>query len=817
MAKKQKVDEELQKSLKDIVVLCEKEDEHLRRAQVKTWKKNEEFWHGVQYLFWNERDQTWISPVSGAAPNLGYSEEEQAEIGPFYDFVIDIFSGHGQSVISALSSQLPAIKFIPDNADDDEDIDTAKTYDKIAELVARHNNAKLKFIQTLFFCWINGLVAGYRYVDTDKKYGVYKVPVFENQKVPGALTCPNCGAELDEGGDPSVTDAMVSMGDPESLTPPKDKFPKDKFPKESPAPQNLEGEEDDSEKIEGAEGTQEDGEDKIGEGKNLPDDEVTEPETGTTTCPQCGENVTPEQGEEQEVPVYVRDEDKPKSRAKYEIYGPLFVKVPLYAFDQEGCGYVGLYLDKPKDELVAALCYEDDKLDEELAKKIESEYMINDDRFARNEYQYPTGQEQENVTMSTLIQYWLRPSKFNLEKDFKKRAKLLKEFPKGAKVVLVGRTKVFISAKEEELDKRWTIGKSGLSTYIHSDPWCRPLVPIQEMRNQLDNLIMDTIEHGIPSTFADSEVLDFDAYGKFQASPGLMFKAKARPGKTLSEGFYTEQKASVPREVGTYRTMLDKDAQFTVGSFPSLYGGPSEGKSRTLGEYQQSRQQALQRLTLSWIYVADFYRRNMDELCRMYAEMMIEDEHFTKIDNNNYISVWIRKSKMQGKIGGIESEASDAFPMTLQQKQVFLTKFIELNNPQINAALYSPENRKTVQNIFMMNELKMPGANQIYKQVCEINEMLKGQGPVAPGISSVQIEPAVDDDAIHIASCKDFLVDDIGLDIKKQNPLVYADIVAHLMMHQKNLQLKTMTQFEGAPPGESPNSSETSTGGGDES
>jgi hypothetical protein len=172
---------------------------------------------------------------------------------------------------------------------------------------------------------------------------------------------------------------------------------------------------------------------------------------------------------------------------------------------------------------------------------------------------------------------------------------------------------------------------------------------------------------------------------------------------------------------------------------------------------------------------------------------------------------------MQGKIGGIESEASDAFPMTLQQKQVFLTKFIELNNPQINAALYSPENRKTVQNIFMMNELKMPGANQIYKQVCEINEMLKGQGPVAPGISSVQIEPAVDDDAIHIASCKDFLVDDIGLDIKKQNPLVYADIVAHLMMHQKNLQLKTMTQFEGAPPGESPNSSETSTGGGDES
>ena len=758
MPKTKEPDDDIKSALKEIVTLCEKEDEFIRRAQIKSWKKNEEFWHGVQFLFWNDKDQTWISPTSGAAPNLGFSEEEIQELGPFYDFVIDIFSAHGQSIIAALSAQLPSIKFMPDDGTNDMDIDTAKTYDKISELVARHNNAKLKFIQSLFFLWINGFVASYRYIDTDPKYGTYKVPVFAEQEV---LSCPACGAAIEKGGD--------------AYSPTED------------------NEENNEEKLESNE-------------------TIAAPQV----CQQCGQEY--EQPKKDKVPVFVRDEDKPKSRVKHEIYGPLFVKVPIYAFDQEGCGYCGLYLDKPKDELVAALCYDEKgKLNQELAKKIESERMINDDRWARSEYMYPTGIEQENKAMSTLVQFWLRPSKFNLCEDYSKREKLLKEYPKGVKVVFVGRNKVFVSAKEEELDARWTFGKAGLSTYIHADPICRPLVSIQEMRNQLDNLIMDTIEHGMPSTFFDSEVLDSDAYGRFEALPGYMFKAKARPGKTLGESFYTEQKANVPKEVGPFRAALDKDAQFCVGSFPSLYGGPSEGKSRTFSEYNASRQQALQRLTIIWQFIADFYRRDMEEMVRMFASMMIEDEHFTKQDNGNYITVWIRKAQMQGKIGGVESEASDAFPMSLQQKQAFLTKFIELNNPQINAALYSPENRKVLQTIFMMNELKMPGANQIYKQTCEINEMLKGKGPITPGqMSSVPINQLVDDHAIHIAACKDFLVDDIGLDIYKQEPLIYADIETHLVMHQRALQMQKMTNFEDTAPGESPATSETSNAGGDE-
>ena len=195
MPKKEKLDDELKEALKEIIKDCENEDEQLRRTQIKMWKKFEEFWHGVQFLFWNEKEQSWISPQTGVPPNLGFSNEEAEQLGPYYDYVVDIFTGHGQSIISALSAQLPSLRFVPDDSASDDDVDTAKTYDKIADLVARHNNSKLMFIRALFYMWIHGFVASYRYPDTDEKYGTYTVPVFEDQDITTGITCPECGAD----------------------------------------------------------------------------------------------------------------------------------------------------------------------------------------------------------------------------------------------------------------------------------------------------------------------------------------------------------------------------------------------------------------------------------------------------------------------------------------------------------------------------------------------------------------------------------------------------------------------------------------------
>jgi len=307
---------------------------------------------------------------------------------------------------------------------------------------------------------------------------------------------------------------------------------------------------------------------------------------------------------------------------------------------------------------------------------------------------------------------------------------------------------------------------------------------------------METINHGIPSDFADPETINFDTYGRFEAVPGFIYKAKPRrPGDPLGNSFYTQNRATLSREVALFLQQLDKDAQFSIGSFPSVYGGPSEGKSRTFSEYAASRQMALQRLSIAWTYIVDWWVRTMTGAVDMYKECVIEDERFTKYENGNYINVWIKRSEMEGKIGGVEAEASETFPVSQTQIKDLLLRLIELNNEYINAALYNPENSKIVQDALALTELRIPGEDQRVKQSYEINELLKS-GPINEMQSTIPVEEFVDDHNIHISVLKSFMVSSIGMEEKRTNPLGYANLNAHMMEHQLIIMKQQMQQMQ---------------------
>jgi hypothetical protein len=175
--------------------------------------------------------------------------------------------------------------------------------------------------------------------------------------------------------------------------------------------------------------------------------------------------------------------------------------------------------------------------------------------------------------------------------------------------------------------------------------------------------------------------------------------------------------------------------------------------------------------------------------------------------------VWIRRTELQGKIGGVESEASETFPISLVQKRDILQRLMELNIDAINSALYDPKNAGTLRDMLAFPEFKIPGEGQRMKQVLEIQELMKGEpveGPMGL-LPSIQVEPEVDDHVIHKEVLKEFLVDPVGLDLKQSNPAAYANCVAHLQLHdyfvQQELMRATM-MAEPAPankPGESEN------------
>ena len=719
-----KLSDELEQSLKDIIKSCENEDREIRKSMVRQWKKSEEFWHGVQYLFWSESDESWHSPLEMNWSDDFGDDEEKEELGSFSDKVVDIYKAHGESIISALSAQIPGLRWLPDDADSTEDCTTVKTYNKIGDLVQRHNKAKLLFLRALFFLANHGIVASYRYQESDEKYGTIKVPVYgEEERDVVEFVCSNCGYSSDEDwtGEPLNSNAAA-----------------------------------------------------------------------TQSCPQCQSTEPPQQEQsKQKVPVLISEEDRPKSRVKLDIFGALHFKVSIFARNQSECSYFGLFLDQGKD--TACENYPD------LYEEIQNDTIDNLDRFARASYNYPTDEEVEKKNLVAVNKWWLRPAAFNRETERSKREKLVKKFPKGCRVIAVGKQKHIANVIEESLDDRWEIGQSGLSTYIYSDAILRPLIQIQEMRNQLVNLIIETIEHGIPSEFARPDVVNFSTYSRYEAVPGYLYKAlPGRPGEKLADAFYTSNRATLSREVAMFLKQLDQDAQFAIGSFPSIYGGPSEGKSRTFAEYAASRQMALQRLSIVWQLITDWWTRTVAGCVKLYASCLVEDEKFTKFESGNYVNVWIKRSEMLGKVGGVEPEASETFPISMAQKKDLILKLMEMNNQFVNAALYAPENARIIQEILALTEFKLPGEAQRIKQVIEINEMLADEN------NEVQIDPQVDDDAVHISTLKSFMADLPGLDVKRDNPRGYAKLALHLQEHEMNLMKKTMSMAGGSPAGVPP-------------
>ncbi len=476
------------------------------------------------------------------------------------------------------------------------------------------------------------------------------------------------------------------------------------------------------------------------------------------------------------------------------------MKVPYhqrYSFqgNTEGA-YIICGLDQPKAFLQSVFPHIADKIEETYSETAQYE------RMARSPSAFSSfSRVDENRDLRTLKRVWLKPWVFDglKEEQEEEKKQLKKLFPDGCYVALVGNNDVYAESRNEDGDEYWTIGMPGLAQYIHADPMGQPLISVQELRNVHINLQEQTIEQAIPTGFADSEVLNFEVYSRHESSPGMIFPVTRKPGENISDAFYETSRASVSKELPAFTKQLDQDAQFSVGSFPSIYGGASEGKSRTASEYNQSRQMALQRLTITWSFVVFWWCKMMEKCVRMFIKNMVEDEHFATRDksSDNYINIWIRRSELNGHVGEVEVEGSESFPVSTPQKQQLLLQLLQLGNQFIETALFDPENRKEIADVLSYPNLYIPGEDQRIKQAREIQVMIK-TGQVTPP------EPEIDDDEIHITTTKIFLVGEHGMDLKTTNPQVYEAIKQHLILHQQSLQQKTAGNFEETKPGEAP-------------
>ena len=740
MTKRKETPDDIVQALKSIVDEFELDERAVRERQIRLWKKLEYYWAGFTRIWWDDVAHDWRIFDDG----YGYETNGQG----YYDKPINVFRAYLESIIAALSSTVPAIKALPDDADNTSDVLTAKGATKIAKLIYQHNDAPLLWCRALWIYCTQGMVAAYTYTCDDEAFGTVDTDQYEDsEEEMNVHYCSNCGANL------TNADTEVGMGM------------------------------------------------AISEGNEFdpgPDDaelhSLLRDSEGKVICPQCQIAMDPElRTEKFVVPRLVGVTPKAKSRQIIECYGGLFIKVPNYARNQSEIPYLGYSYETHYTNIYKKWPHLRECFNTRDGKINESGGNEAYERWGRLSPQYYGEYPRSTPTVRN---WWLRPSAFECIADDDCRAKLYKKYPDGVCTVWVNEE--FAEAYNESLDDHWTLTFNPLSEYIHFDPLGLLLTSVQEITQDLISLTLQTIEHGVPQVFADPSVLNFDEYRNTEVLPGGVYPARPKTGKSLAEGFYMVSTATLSQDVGVFGQQIQTMGQFVSGALPSIWGGAEAGgSSRTAAQASMSRNQALQRLQTPWKMINFWWKGVFGKVIPAFIKTMIDDEKIVKEEYGSYINEWIRKSEVEGKIGCIEIESSDQLPATFGQIRDGLMELIQLNNPEILQIIGSPDNINTVQDYILGGvNLKSPGESDREKQYEEIQLLLKS-GPVhsmnqqtmqPEEQPSIMPEFEVDNHQIEGDICRSWLVSEAGRNAKAENPEGYKNVLLHLKAHIQMLQ-----------------------------
>lgn len=723
--------------LQSVTEYFTEEDRSTRERQLRHMRRLKLYWNNFSQIYWSEK----ANDYKIFSRDINSQDTDQ----DYYDKPVNVFKAFLETIIAALSIQIPAVSCVPDDADSPLDISTAKAGDKISELIYKHNDVIFVWLHALYIYCTEIIIAAHHYPKADESYGTYDKPKMGEEEVEGYV-CPTCGT----------------------------KQPDELFSEEELAKFN-------------------------------PDDEDAElnaeiQEHGPV-CIECGIQLDKNlQKSKLMIPKLIGVTKEPKTRICIETYGGLYVKVANYAKDQAGTPY--LIFCQEIHFSTALEMYP--TLWEKIPQGGWNTSGPDDpyEQYGRLNTQYRGEYPEGNVTIKKA---WLRPCAFNIlpEEDSKR---LHKKFPNGAKVVMINN--VCVDFENESLDDNWTLTQNPMADYLTHEPLGELLTNIQDIVNDLISLTLQTIEHGMGQTFADPAVVNFNAQRQIEAQPGTLSPTKPVPGaKNISDSFHTLQTASLSPEVFSFYKIIQELGQFVSGALPSIFGGgQGAGSSRTASEYAMSKGMAMQRLQTPYRMLTIWWKKIFGKVIPMYMKNMVEDERMVeKNDMGKFVNVFLRKAEMDGKIGSIELESDDKLPITDEQQADIIMQLMNLNNEEVTSALMDPENLPYISKIIKIPSFRLPGQEDRQKQYEEIDELINAAPiPIDPQSQalyeqakatghpdavqpqeqpSVEVDPDVDNHQVEAAICKSWLIGPAGRLAKVENPNGYKNVLLHMKAH----------------------------------
>jgi hypothetical protein len=701
-----------------------------REEIIDAWQQRL-FDRGHQHLLWSN-SFGWTLP----APGSGY---HPTDAGSRSMFEGNIFSSYEEMIIGALSREFPSTRFEPNDEHNDVDITAADAAERLKSSVERNLGSHV-FIRDIdrLLCTDGRVVLEANYTLDAQRFGYEPEPegvVPEDETIPvaaeGAATSPESGAQPDE-------------GEPEGM----------------------------------------------GEG-------------GPATP----------QGAVQR---------KPRGRETIDIHGALEAKLPMKAGSIAECDYLQTNKEIPISVARAKF--------PEVAKSITAATAgpggDNIARLAR--VNVKLGIDNNFVTSDSAAydvteqRTWFRPSIFyDPDVPEGEREEWLDLFPYGMRVVYMGET--FCEARNLSLDDHVTLIHARAGDGMHRASLLKWLLPIQKVFNNLLDLANDYLTRGIPMKWFPEGPFSREKIANQTNVPGGFDFYQADPGafpEGIRNAIFVEEILPFPDQLVAVLQWLPNDmAQMLTGCFPALFGGDSG--SQGVGDALMQRDQALGRLGPVWGRIKEGIANSMRQAVQCLARSGQDT-----IRTVGKESVRVETADLKGNIFCFP-ETDENFPTTWLQKQARLEQVVELavSNPMFLQVVDDPSNLEVLKNAFELEGLSIPQLDSFEAQLGEVAVLLKAQplpnpkfvqaqqqlqelrmqapptpegqqmiqqlqqavGQITPEVSSVEIDPKVDDNVIHRLTCLGVLRSEKGRSLKngtQQDKMAYANLRLHMLEHE---------------------------------
>ena len=526
----------------------------------------------------------------------------------------------------------------------------------------------------------------------------------------------------------------------------------------------------------------------------------------------------------------VLEDGSPRGREIFEVSGVLETKLRIQSDSISSTPY--LQYSKEVDVTFGKTLYPDkaEDIQPNAAPTAESDFA----RLARTSIMLgmrpsATTTSDSLTSNTTWERTWIKPEFFAEEKQDAQKQWLYATFPKGAMVSMMGTT--FCEARNESMQDHWSLCHARPGDGMHRPSLLSPVVPIQEKLNDCMDYTHDAFMHLIPKIWVASGKVDQKALNDVTSAANQYFQIAKTAGEALGENFHVEDQIQLAEGLLTYiQNLFGEWLQFLSGAYPALFGG-NTGSNDTASGIASQRDQALGRIGLTWRAIKASYAEEIRQAVAAAAEYRTEAMSGSVAGKNGQtMQLSIDPNDLKGNVLCFP-DSDENFPESWVQKRGVWTNILGLATkvPEMAAIIGTAKNLRVAKNYVGVPELEIPGADAEEKQEGQIQKMLADGPPLpnpalqqaqqmlpqvppelqqpaqaeiaqmAPLVSTVPIDPDVDDMETMIATTKNWANSQDGIRAKADNPDGYQNVIT-----QMKERMAFLAQQQPPPPAQKP-------------